>query len=172
MIVHFYQFDPRGEPANQPALAGNMAFRTWTTGDGLRLARRPIHLAWWMMARLGFLRGELIELGIKRDGVLVQRLIVTPPWHRFPFMGSDDVQIGDVWTAPAARRMKLARAAMIEARRRFERPQGKLWYLADANNRASAALARSCGFRLVATGIRTRPLNIGLLGQYVITRTV
>jgi RimJ/RimL family protein N-acetyltransferase len=130
-------------------------------------------LVWWLLARTGaFARGGFTEICIEQDGRLVHRLIVTPAWFRFPFMSPRDLQIGDVWTAPDARRKQLARTAIGEAHRRFAGEGACFWYVTDAANAASAALAKSCGYQLVATGRRTRPIGTSLFGQYVIDQLV
>lgn len=103
---------------------------------------------------------------------MLHRLIVTPAWYRFPFMSARDLQIGAVWTAPTARRRNLARVAIAEAHRRFADGTGRFWYVTEEENHASAALARSCGYRLAAIGERTRSFGLAALGQYVIERFV
>jgi RimJ/RimL family protein N-acetyltransferase len=75
-----------------------------------------------------------------------------------------------VWTAPAARQQGLARLAIAEAHHRFADEPVAFWYVIDAANSASAALARACGYELVAAGRRTRRLGSRLLGQFVIDR--
>lgn len=128
-------------------------------------------MAWWALAKLGaFARPGFAALRIERSGRVLHHLIVTPRWRRFPFMRPDDLQIGAVWTSPGARRQKLAANAIRLAQRRFDGT--RFWYVTDAENEASAALARECGFRLVAIGRRTRPLGSSLLGRFVIDRWV
>jgi RimJ/RimL family protein N-acetyltransferase len=83
-------------------------------------------------------------------------------------MDAEDLQIGSVWSSPEARRKQLARIAIGEVHRRFGNAAARFWYVADAANSASAALALSCGYQHVATGRRTRRLGMRLLGQYVI----
>ena len=88
-------------------LAGGSPSRDGLPGRG---SRRPVNYLWWALARTGgFSRPDFAELRIERAGRVMQRLIVTPRWYRFPFMGPADLQIGDVWTAPDARRQQLAR---------------------------------------------------------------
>jgi RimJ/RimL family protein N-acetyltransferase len=138
-----------------------------------RGSRTLANQLWWAFARLGiFARSGFTEISIKEDGRRLHRLIVTPAWHRFPFMSPHDLQLGNLWTAPAARRQQLARAAIAEAQRRFASENVRFWYVADADNHASATLAQSCGYRLVAVGERTRRFGTSLFGQYVIERFV
>ena len=176
MSVHFYRYDPRPADAHPVKLHGNLHIRCWQPdADGFPppRSRRVSNLFWWLLSRTGaFARGGFTEICIKQDGRLVHRLIVTPAWFRFPFMSARDLQIGDVWTAPDARRQQLARAAIGEAHRRFADDGTCFWYVTDAANAASAALAKSCGYRLVATGRRTRPIGTSLLGRYIVEQLV
>jgi RimJ/RimL family protein N-acetyltransferase len=172
-MVDFYRLD---RPREAVPLAPGLRIAWWQPDrDGLpgRGSRRPVNYWWWALARIGaFSRRGFAELRIEREGRVVHRLIVTPRWYRFPFMGADDLQIGDVWTAPAARRQKLARIAIAEAQRRFRADGTAIWYVVEVGNQASAELARSCGCRHAAVGRRTRRLGLALLGQYVIDRPI
>lgn len=172
MTVHFYRYDPAQPERSAPPLPPRLRVRSWQPGGGGRLRPPLSNLFWWALARAGsFKRTGFTEICIDEGRKRLHRLIVTPRWYRFPFMGAGDLQIGEVWTAPGGRRRQLARIAMAEARR-FAGEGTALWYVTDADNVASAALARSCGYRLVATGRRTRRLGIALLGQYVIDEFV
>ncbi len=175
VIVYFYQLD-RAEGAPSGMLDGDMQLRCWQPDrDGwpARGSRRLGNYLWWALGRAGaFSRAGFAELRIESAGQVLQRLIVTPRWYRFPFMGPNDLQIGDVWTSPVARRRRLATSAMAEAHRRFASDGTVIWYVADASNEGSCALARSCGYRLVAVGRRTRRLGTLFGGQFVIDRFV
>lgn len=136
--------------------------------DGLPVGGPTRNLAWWGLARLGlFADARFAELSLRRGGTVVHRLIVTPRWHRFPFMRPGDLQIGDLWTHPDARRQGLARDAVAEAHRMFGGAGTRFWYVVAADNRASVRLIRSCGYALVAQGARTAPLGIRAIGRFV-----
>ena len=125
------------------------------------------NLAWCAFDRLGlFASRDFEELSVVRDGRLLHRLIVTPRWFRFPFMADGDLQIGALWTAPEARRLGLARAAIAEAHRRHAAIGRSFWYVVDDGNAASSGLAEACGYRLAGAGRRTRPLGLRGLGQF------
>jgi RimJ/RimL family protein N-acetyltransferase len=175
MNVDFYQLDRTVAPAPR-GLDGDFQLHWWQPErDGLpgRGSRRLVNYLWWSLATAGgFARPGFAELRIERAGRVVHRLIVTPRWYRFPFMGAEDLQIGDVWTSPAARRNQLASIAIAEASRRFAGDGTTIWYAVDEGNEASAALARSCGLRRVAVGRRTRRFGTALFGQYVIERFI
>lgn len=176
MSVHFYRYDAQPADARPANLDGNLHIRCWQPdADGFppRGSRRLSNLVWWLLSGAGaFARGGFTEICIEQEGELVHRLIVTPAWLRFPFMSACDLQIGDVWTAPRARRRQLARLAIAEAHRLFADEGACFWYVTDEGNAGSAALAKSCGYRLVATGRRTRPMRASLLGRYVIEQFV
>jgi ribosomal protein S18 acetylase RimI-like enzyme len=176
LTVHFYCREDASELISTGALPTNLHLRCWSPDrDGFppRGSRTIVNLIWWAFAKLGvFARAGFTEISIKANGELLHRLIVTPAWHRFPFMTERDLQLGDLWTAPAARRRQLARAAIAEAHRRFASENVRFWYVTDADNHASAELARSSGYRLVAVGERTRRFGTALFGQYVIRRFV
>lgn len=174
MSVHFYRYDGGSTADCIPNLDEGLQIRCWRADvDGFppRGSRTIANLLWRAFAKLRlFARRGFTEIAVLDEGRVVHRLIVTPAWYRFPFMSPHDLQIGALWTSPDSRRRHLATVAITEAHRRFAADNVRFWYLTDAENRASSALARSCGYRLVATGERTRKLGISLLGQYVIER--
>ena len=176
MSVHFYRYDADRPPAPGLHVPAELHIRCWQPDvDGYPppRSRRFSNLFWWLLSRTGaFARSGFMEICIEQEGRLLHRLIVTPGWFRFPFMSARDLQIGAVWTAPDARRRQLARAALAEAHRRFAGERACVWYVTDASNAASGALARSCGYRLVARGRRTRRIGMSLLGQYVLEQFV
>jgi RimJ/RimL family protein N-acetyltransferase len=153
-----------------------LEFRCWApASDGYppRGSRNLANHFWWALTKSGSFAGpDFTEISIREGSRVLHRLIVTPGWYRFPFMARQDLQIGALWTSPEARRKRLARAAIGEAHRRFGDIETRFWYVADAGNHASEALARSCGYELVATGRRTRRFGTLQLGQYVIDRFV
>lgn len=125
----------------------------------------------WLQHRLGlFADDRFAELGLWRGDELLHRLIVTPRWYRFQFMADGDLQLGRLWTNPAHRRKGLALAAINEAHRLFGGPGQRFWYVADARNLASAALAHAAGYDLVGSGRRTHPAGIRLLGRFTMDR--
>ena len=131
---------------------------------------RRRNAAWWLLTRIGVLdRRNFSELTMWIDGRMVQRLIVTPRWWRFPFMSAHDLQIGDVWTAPEWRGRGLARAGMAEAEHLASGSAQRLWYVTDAANQPSVRLAETCGFTLVGTGTRTAPFGIHAAGRFHLT---
>lgn len=151
----------------------DVSIRHWRPaidGPPRRGPMRMRNLCWWGMDRLGiFEKHGFTEISLWRWGRMLHRLVLTPRWHRFPFMAPGDLQIGDLWTAPAARRRGLARAAIAEAHR-LAGSADRLWYVVDERNAASIALIEACGYRRVGTGRRTRPLGVALVGRFELER--
>jgi GNAT superfamily N-acetyltransferase len=170
MTIRFYRRAWETPPAEAADLPGGCGFRRWRpAGDGPPPAgpHAAENLAWFAFDRIGLFSSHAFEeLSVWRGGRLLHRLIVTPGWFRFPFMAADDVQIGALWTAPHARRLGLARAAIAEAHRRHAAPGRSFWYVVDDGNPASIGLAEACGYGLVGAGRRTRPLGVSGLGQF------
>ena len=168
MTVLFYRRAASALPPGAGPPDG-AAFRVWRPAEhgfpppGSR--GRPSNWIWWALQALGLLAEPgLAELTLWRDGRRLHRLIITPRWFRFPFMARGDLQLGDLWTDPAARGQGLARAAIAEALR-LTAQADQVWYLVDARNIASARLAESAGFQLHGMGRRTRPLGLDLAGR-------
>ena len=176
MKVHFYRYDFERAALVAPALSSSEKFRCWrprTDGPPPKGSRSGANYFWWILEKISlFASPGFAELCIEERGSVIHRLIVTPRWYRFPFMTEADLQIGNVWTSPAARRRQLARTAILEAHRRFARSGVRFWYVTAADNAISSALARSCGYRLVAVGRRTRRLGLRVLGRFVVERFV
>ncbi len=170
-IAPVEQHGHAGAPAPDPLdLLLGLEIRSWRPAtDGPPPHRQPWreNLAWFAFQRLGlFANDSFEELSIWRGERMLHRLVITPRWLRFPFMEPDDVQIGRLWTDPEVRRTGIAGAAMAEAHRRRAEPGRRVWYVVDAANTPSARLAEACGYRLVGTGRRTRPLGIAGLGRF------
>ena len=169
MTTRFYRCETPSIDVTAVSIQG-LSIRIWQPcRDGLPRygALRWANLVWWTLQRLGlFARDDFAELTIWREEQLLHRLIVTPRWYRFPFMTGRDLQIGALWTHPAARGRGLARAAIGEALRRFDGKGGRFWYVVDSTNHASIRLIESCGFELVGTGRRTHPLGLRLFGRF------
>lgn len=168
MTFLFYRCD--GAVPVEPAPC-DVASEWWRPSiDGLPVGGPARNLAWWGLTRLGLFADErFAELSLRRGDTVVHRLIVTPRWYRFGFMAEGDLQIGDLWTHPDARRQGFARKAIAEAHRVFGRAGTRFWYVVAAENSASAALAESCGYRFVGEGRRTAPLGIRAAGRFVLS---
>ncbi len=170
VTIRFYRREGRSPAQDTLGLPQGCEFKSWRPGEGGLPPGGPHrgeNLIWFAFDRLGvFACGAFEELTVWRGGLLLHRLIVTPRWRRFPFMGPDDLQIGGLWTAPESRRIGLATAAIAEAHRRHAASGRRFWFLVDDDNVASIGLAETTGYRLVGTGGRTRPLGVSALGRF------
>ena len=103
---------------------------------------------------------------IRRSNRWVHRSVVTPRFFRFPFMGSDDLQVGDVWTAESDRGRGLATFALLTILQADHNRQRTYWYLTDESNLASTRVAEHAKFFAAASGTRTRYFGVRLFGAY------
>ena len=128
-------------------------------------------LVWWLFHRTHLFVNQEYGVILLRDnaGEIAHRSTVTPKYFRFPFMGNDDLQIGDVWTPERYRGKGLAFLALKEVLEAYASQKTKIWYLVEDTNIASIKLAEKLGFVLFGYGERNDFFGIKLLGKYVIT---
>ena len=167
----FYRCDVLPERDTEPRLPCEYSARLWTPAQGgvvppgLPLAPFGI---WTAMHHLRmFANSDYGVLVVYRDGRLVHRSGLFPRYARFPFMRREDLQVGDVWTAPEHRNRGLASFALQRLVDEKVRGGRRIWYVVEADNAASIRTAERCGFVLVGTGARTKRLGLALLGQFV-----
>lgn len=174
MTIAFLARDGDAPLTRERALPDGTSLQLWRPGGDSALPEFPFDALRWAVTlqhKLGmFADSRYTELSIWCARTRLHRLIVTPRWHRFPFMAPGDLQIGALWTHAAWRRFGLARLALDRAHREFAAPGQRFWYVTDSANAASMALAHSAGYRLVGEGHRTKPVGIALLGQFQLDR--
>jgi RimJ/RimL family protein N-acetyltransferase len=122
---------------------------------------------WWLAHYLRLFRNRRYSVFVLRDGdAIVHRSCVFPPYLRFPFMKPRDVQVGDVWTAADRR----GRGLSVATLRRILalHTDTDVWFLCDADNAASIALATRVGMKLYGIGTREPRFGVAFLGRYVI----
>ena len=107
---------------------------------------------------------------LKRNGVCVHRTLLVPPFFRFPFMAPDDLQCGDIWTAPGERGRGLAATGVAAAINHASRSGRRIWYLTESGNEPSIRLARRTSFSPIGHGRRTRRFGLHFFGQYIISQ--
>jgi RimJ/RimL family protein N-acetyltransferase len=128
--------------------------------------------AWWILhyAKFFFNREYALFL-IRHTGTIVHRSVVTPGYFRFPFMGKEDLQIGDTWTSADHRGKGLAVFAIRKIVAEYARQGERIWYVTDKNNLPSIKAAERAGLVRYGEGRRTKRFGIGLFGQYeIVTR--
>jgi len=167
-MISFYALPPKRLQA-VAAIPEELEVRSWRPEGGLppRGPKQLQNVLWWLLCKASlFSRPGFAETTLWTRGRMVQRLIVTPGWWRFPFMAADDLQIGEVWTASEYRGQGLAQAAVGEAQRLVAGQTQWLWYVTDSRNKPSIRLAQSCGFTFVGTGVRTAPFGLRIFGRF------
>ena len=125
--------------------------------------------AWWILhhARI-FSNREYALFLIRHDRTIVHRSVITPGYFRFPFMGKEDLQIGDTWTSAAHRGKGLAVFAIRRIVAEYARRGRRIWYLVGKDNLPSIRAAERAGLVRFGEGTRTKRLGVALLGQYEI----
>jgi RimJ/RimL family protein N-acetyltransferase len=113
-----------------------------------------------------FNRGYRIFLIRDKDERIVHRSVVTPGYFRFPFMKSDDLQIGNIWTAEDQRGKGLSVFAMNTIMRNCYKKTRTIWYLVEQDNEASTRVAERAGFTLYGKGYRRKRFGLKVLGYY------
>lgn len=170
MTVCFYLREADEPTHRELPLPDGTTLRAWRPCEQESLPLSPfdpLHLGVWVQHKCGlFDDPRYTELSLWRGTDRIHRLIVTPRWHRFPFMASSDLQIGALWTHPAWRRLGIAACMMDHAHGLFAAPGQRFWYIAESANSASKALAAAAGYRFVGEGQRTRPLGLAMLGRF------
>jgi RimJ/RimL family protein N-acetyltransferase len=134
-------------------------------------APRATYAVWWLFHASHVFHNRKYRVVLAWKGAeLAHRLGVFPGYFRFPFMGKDDLQIGDVWTAPQHRGRGLAAYAIrfAMASCTSDRPC-TCWYLSRAENVASIRAAERAGFRYHSPAARTRRAGLRLFGAFELT---
>ena len=124
---------------------------------------------WWLFHQLHiFSNSEYSVFTIYKNGKLIHRSGIYPRYFRFPFMAPKDLQIGDTWTAESERGKGLAKFALSEIAKNFNKTGRSLWYLAEEDNIPSQKVAEAVGFYLAGRGKRSKRLGLRLFGQYIL----
>jgi RimJ/RimL family protein N-acetyltransferase len=126
------------------------------------------HLVYLAFHRLGvFANDNYCAVCVEEEeGRPLHVSCVFPSFFRFPFMATDDLQIGATFTEVEARGRGLGQRALIEAVQRLDKPGRVFWYLTEAANVASCRVAEGAGFEEVGHGARFPRLGVGALGAY------
>jgi len=124
---------------------------------------------WWTFHHLHiFSSSDYGILIVHKGETLVHRSCVFPRYFRFPFMTAFDLQIGDIWTAPAHRGGGLATFAIEKIIELHQRPGREFWFVVEDNNKPSIRAAEKAGFKKFGEGIRTKRFGMKVFGAYVI----
>lgn len=123
---------------------------------------------WWLMHRFRvFSNREYSIFSIYHGATLVHRSCVFPRYFRFPFMATDDLQIGDTWTAEEHRGKGIATFAIKKLLELKQKPGRRFWYVTEEDNISSSRVVEKAGFVQVGKGQKCDRLGIGLIGSYM-----
>jgi lipopolysaccharide/colanic/teichoic acid biosynthesis glycosyltransferase len=125
-------------------------------------------LAFWLFHQLRVFRNrDYRVLFIKEGNRVVQRCCLLPPFFRYPFMRSVDLNIS-TWTHPDYRRSGLADRALAQAMNGSSRPSRRIWYITSETNAESMRLAERREFVFFASGRRVTTFGSRILGRFVL----
>jgi len=97
---------------------------------------------------------------------LVHYSVVLPKNYRFPFMNSQDIEIGPCWTHQDHRGQHLYSYVLNKIVNRFKNKKVSVWMICDTENVLSQKGILRTGFKIVGYGRRTKILGLRLLGKY------
>jgi len=133
----------------------------------------PKFLIWFLFHQLGVFHSKgYAVLLIRRGERVIHRTCVFPRFFRFPFMDVSDLQVGDIWTDPAARGEGLATTALEFICRMHASRNRTLWYLVEEDNRPSVKVAEKNGFQWVGCGTKHPRWGFRQFGYYSIDEPV
>ncbi len=125
------------------------------------------YVIWWLFYYLKIFKNRIYLICVLQvNGQIIHRSCVFPPFFRFPFMKSGDLQIGDVWTSEGFRGHGYASEALGFI---FKKYSGHgFWFLCASDNHASAKIAMNNGMRVFGTGQRKSKWFGFLPSSYII----
>jgi RimJ/RimL family protein N-acetyltransferase len=129
--------------------------------------RDPALVAFWALHQArGFPISAYSAIIARIGGHVVHRSMVYPRYFAFPFMGPNDLQIGNTSTSPEFRGQGLAVAAIAAASTFFGSVGRRIWYVASVENTTSCRVAERAGLRLVGSAVHHSRFGLRQLGGY------
>ncbi len=128
---------------------------------------------WWLMHQLRIFPNRDYGVLLIFDGNrLIHRSCIFPRYLRFPFMGNDDLQIGDIFTDEKYRGKGIAAYAIQKIVELYKIDNRKFWYIVEENNESSIRVIEKVGFNKIGCGERRKKFGIKLFGSFeILTRT-
>lgn len=173
-MAEYLFYRAQAAPAKAIAIDSGYTFEIWrptlssVVPNGLPLIPFGV---WWLFHQLRIFKNRDYALFLVRhDGVVVHRSVITPGYFRFPFMGANDLQVGDTFTEPAHRGKGLALFALQAILGADPATRRPYWYVVERTNRPSIRVVEKAGFQLAAEGVRSSRFGLRAAGSYVITR--
>lgn len=125
------------------------------------------YAAFWLMHRTRvFGNGDYAVFLLFHGLKLVHESAITPPDFRYRFMGKEDLQIGNVFTAPEHRGRGLTVAAIRSIVHAMRAERRTFWWVTDEANTASQRAVEKAGFHLQGTGVRRDFLRVPFFVSY------
>lgn len=122
---------------------------------------------WYMFHCCGIFHNDCFKVIAKfEDNRMIHRTCVFPGFYKFPFMGSDDLQLGDIWTKEEYRGKGLASSAIEYAISLKEFKDTIFWYVVETSNTDSIRLAEKHGFTAWAAAEKKTRLGLSFIGKY------
>ena len=110
-------------------------------------------LIWWVFWVLGFFKRDyFIGIAFNSDKKFIHHFVILPKFFKYPFMGEDDLQIGDVWTHPSYRGFNLSAFAISSLIEAVPVHYKSIWYITEAENKSSIKVANKLKFNFSSIG--------------------
>ena len=121
--------------------------------------------AWWAMHHFHIFSNRKYAIMLAyQNSQLVHYTFLFPRYFPFPFMGKDDINIGETWTHQDHRGRGLAPYAVHEIVKQNAGDGRVFWYIATESNIASIRVITKVGFEKVGEGFKIKRLGSNLLG--------
>ncbi|MGH9522538.1 MAG: GNAT family N-acetyltransferase [Terriglobales bacterium] len=168
----FYSLAAESDALPAAGLPDGYTAVLWRPSDGWIRPRGTglyPYAAFWLMhhAHL-FANADYSVFLIFYADKLVHQSAITPRDFRYPFMSRDDLQIGNVFTAPEHRGRGLSVAAIRSIVRTLRAERRTFWWVTDETNAPSQRTVQRAGFHLAGTGVRRQFLRVPFFVRYCI----
>lgn len=174
MRYSFYRYDYVFGSQSQEEVSIDKRFNsTLWNPTALEIVPKGVALlplgVWWVMHHLHLFANQDYGLYLIYSGDnLIHRSVITPRYFRFPFMGKEDLQIGDTWTMPDYRGKGLASFAIQKIVELHKKPGRRFWYVVEENNIPSIKAVEKAGFAKYGVGARRKRIGAALFGFFKI----
>ena len=171
--ILFYVFDERCVRQILAPLPAECVLMRWRPTVRQLIPPGTQGLKWlvWAAFHYGgvFKTADYSVIRVRQGSELVHRSSLFPKYWRFPFMRGTDLQLGDTWTAPAARGRGFAAAALHAGVDVAQSQGARLWYLTTRSNHSSISVAQRVGLRCAGVGRRRSRFGVRALGTFELT---
>lgn len=129
-------------------------------------------IIWYLFDLFNIFKSNCYRVFIVRyKRKIIHHTFIFPAFFRFPFMGENDLQIGDVWTDPSFRGRGIATIAIMNVLSEISKEDKTFWYVVEDTNKSSIKVVEKLGFQLVGYGKKFPRCGSFLLGFYDFIKT-